>query len=228
MFLYVFPFLLSVCLTLGFSDSYEDLSVSSGNLDPLSYQELFSEDETGQIDPTSSVSGGDLSISSSDDSIGDTDLQSDFFSDADIMPLNLNVGSTQLDLFDRIVSGTQYKYYYLYSVYGSPQVYNLYLSNDLDGSTLRNGILLSYTYTTGTSSHNTIYYLNRSSFSSFNCPLGNDLCYTNVLPDYPILGGLTYEEVQPFFVDSVLSGVFFGVILFLIAVFIMKLFCKGR
>lgn len=196
--------------TVQFPESFDD-----------SYQEIeeSASDTEDKVEDGVIVSGGDvLDVDMSNYATVDDIAR--IVSDSAIAPLNLSINENMLNLFDRIVSGSNYRYYYLYSTQGSPTNYYLYLFNRYVDGQAKDGLLLTYTYTSGSGTSR--YYLNRSTFSTYSPSLGSDLCYTNVVPNYPILADSPYAD------RSLGHGVMVAVIIFVVFAVLKILFSSRR
>lgn len=211
-----------------FDNTYFDLGGFYGDADGEEAV-LFSGEDIPEID---SSAGGDNELPSSpyDDPafwrFVDSYLQQSGL-DNSVEPMSLSPSSssylstTQLDLFDRILSGGDYRYYIAYRTGSDTYGAVLYACNEVSvtGSSVQLIEPMQFQLYRSYSGSTYYYYYTHTQLSSDSVSLNNNiLYYTNIFEGYPLLADQGRDDVS-FSKDKVL---FFGVFVLLFLVIIMR------
>ena len=153
------------------------------------------------------VSSGDFPLE-----VGDLNVSAQ---NVEIVPINTTINSTILNIFDRAVAGSEYHYYVAYMPYNGNPILYMFDEYSTSGNTIsfRNGVSVTcYSYQTGSSGNRQTHYAYNVSPASTSFSTGGDLCYTNCLDNYPILG----DTARPWYPSVLLSIVLIALALWFV------------
>ena len=150
-----------------------DFDVSGGDVDwNYPYRQDFD----------SVLQGLEIGFSNLNDNVND--LSADV-NDNVVQPINSLISTTVMEYFDRVVANGGYRYYYAYNN-GSASY--LYLFNQYSKSGSRYSVPSYHELYYHRPSSYGDYQINHSNGSNYSFSLGSDIAYTNVDPDYAVLG----------------------------------------